>query len=41
LELPEQIKVECILGIGSPAEKKLPVPAGKLQQDKIKYNRWV
>lgn len=40
LALPEHIKVECILGIGHPAEEKQPVPADKLQQGKIKYNSW-
>jgi len=40
LGLPEQMKVECVLGIGHPDEKLLPVPAGKLQHDKIKYDRW-
>ena len=40
LGLPEQIKVESILAIGHPAEKKNPVPADKLQHDKIKSNRW-
>jgi nitroreductase len=40
LGLPEHIKVECILGIGHPAEKKLPVSADKLQRDKVKYDRW-
>jgi len=39
LALPEQMRVECILGIGHPDEKKQPVPAGKLQHDKVKYNR--
>lgn len=37
--LPEHIKVECILGIGHPAEEKKSVPLGNLQRDKIKYNR--
>ena len=37
--LPEQMKVECVLGIGYPGEKKLPVPEGNLQYDKVKYNR--
>ena len=41
LGLPEKIKVECVLGVGHPAEEKLPMAAGKLQRDKIKYNRWV
>ncbi len=40
LGLPEEIKVECILGIGHPAEEKSPVPADKLQRSKIKHNRW-
>lgn len=41
LGLPEHLKVECVLGIGHPAEEKQPVPAGSLQRDKIKYNRWI
>ena len=40
LGLPEQLKVEAILGIGHPAEMKNPVPSDKLQRDKIRYNRW-
>jgi len=40
LGLPEYMQVECILGIGHPAEKKEPLAADKLQHDKIKYNRW-
>jgi nitroreductase len=40
LGLPEQLKVESILGIGHPAEKKSPVPADKLQREKVKRNRW-
>ena len=40
LGLPEYLQVECILGIGHPAEKKEPLTADKLQHDKIKYNRW-
>jgi nitroreductase len=40
LGLPEQIKVECILGIGYPAEQKEPVSADTLQHDKIRNNRW-
>ncbi|MFA7404583.1 MAG: nitroreductase family protein [Pelobacteraceae bacterium] len=38
LGLPEQLKVECILGIGHPAEVKQPLPADKLQRDKIRFN---
>ncbi|OGU18144.1 MAG: NAD(P)H-dependent dehydrogenase/reductase [Geobacteraceae bacterium GWC2_53_11] len=40
LDLPEQLKVECVVGIGYPDEKKLPVPEDKLQNDKVKSNRW-
>ena len=40
LGMPEQIKIECILGIGHPAEKKRPVSADKLQHGKIRNNRW-
>jgi nitroreductase len=40
LGLPERIKVESILGIGHPAEHKVPVSADKLQHDKIRINRW-
>jgi nitroreductase len=40
LGLPEQVKVECILGIGHPAERKEPIAADKLQHDKIRRNRW-
>ena len=41
LGLPEHIKVECVVGIGHPGEEKQPVPADKLQRDKIKYNQWL
>lgn len=41
LGLPEHLKVECTLGIGYPDEKKPPVPAEKLQHDRITYNRRV
>lgn len=40
LGLPEEIKVECVLGIGHPDEEKSPLTADKLQRDKIRYNRW-
>lgn len=40
LGIPEKIKVECVLGIGYPDENKLPVPADRLQHDKVKLNRW-
>lgn len=40
LELPEHIKVECILGIGHPAELKNPVSEDSLQRNKIRKNSW-
>lgn len=40
LGLPESIKVESIIGIGYPAEVKLPVPAKKLQYEKVRRNRY-
>jgi len=40
LGLPEHIMVETIIGIGYPAERKIPVPAARLQRDKIRFNRW-
>ena len=40
LGLPEEIKVECIFGLGHPAETKRPVAADKLQREKIRYNHW-
>jgi nitroreductase len=40
LGIPQQIKVECILGIGHPAEKKSPVAADKLQLNKARNNCW-
>jgi nitroreductase len=38
LGLQEHIKVECILGIGHPAEKPKPLSANSLQRDRIWYN---
>ncbi len=38
LGLPEQIKVECILGIGHPAEEKQPVAPVELERDKVRIN---
>jgi nitroreductase len=40
LGLPEHIKVECIVGLGHPAEEKQPVPTEKLQFNKININCW-
>lgn len=38
LGLPEHIKVESIISIGHPGEKRQPLPAGKLQYDKVRHN---
>lgn len=38
LELPPQIRVEAIIGIGYPAEKRKPLAACQLQYDKIRHN---
>lgn len=38
LNLPRHIKVESIISIGYPAEKKAPLPAGKLRTDRIRHN---
>jgi len=40
LGLPEQFMVEAIIGIGHPAETKIPVPAEALQYEKVKRNRY-
>jgi len=40
LGIPEQIMVQAIIGIGHPAEKKMPVNAESLQSDKIRRNSW-
>lgn len=40
LGLPEHIKVESIVGVGHPAERKSPVVADSLPFDKIRYNGW-
>jgi nitroreductase len=40
LGLPEKITVECIVGIGYPAVLKQALPAGGLQYDKVKRNRY-
>ncbi|KAA0891880.1 NAD(P)H-dependent dehydrogenase/reductase [Oryzomonas rubra] len=40
LGLPERLGVVCVIGIGHPGEVKTPVPADKLQYDKVKRNRY-
>jgi nitroreductase len=37
LGLQERVKVECVLGIGHPAEHKQPLSAGKLQYARVHY----
>lgn len=40
LGLPEHVKVECIIGMGRPAENKSFISSDQLQREKIKNNRW-
>lgn len=40
LGLPEHIKVESILGVGHPAERKCSAVADSLAFDKIRHNGW-
>lgn len=40
LGLPENLKVESIISIGYPAEKKEPIPKEKLETHKIRINRY-
>lgn len=40
LELPENIVVESIIAIGYPVEMPEPLPAHRLQYDKIRRNGW-
>jgi len=38
--IPENIRVECIVALGYPAEKKRGIPANQLNQTKIRQNSW-
>ena len=40
LGLLEQVKVECILGIGHPDGQKSPISVDTLQHKKIRKNCW-
>ena len=40
LGIPSNLRVEAIISIGFPGENKKPLPAEKLQFEKIKYNRY-
>jgi nitroreductase len=40
LGLPSNLRVESVISIGFPGETKTPLPAEKLQFEKIKYNRY-
>jgi nitroreductase len=40
LGLPAHIKVESIISIGHPSEKREPLPASKLQHAKVKRNHY-
>lgn len=40
LGLPQHLRVEAIIGIGHPAEKRQPLAASQLQYDKVWHNRY-
>lgn len=40
LGLPEHMKVECIVSLGHPAEKRRGLASGKLQYDKVRHNTY-
>jgi nitroreductase len=40
LGIPQHLKVESIISIGYPAESKKPIPQGKLEFEKIRYNKF-
>lgn len=40
LDIPEQYSVECIVGIGHPAEEKKPYEENELPYDKIHHGKW-
>lgn len=40
LGLPEHVKVECIISIGHPGEKRRGLAASKLQNDKVRHNNY-
>ena len=40
LGLPDHIKVECIISIGLPGEKRQGLAAARLQFDKVRHNRY-
>lgn len=40
LGLPPQIRVEAIIGIGHPAEKRAPLDSSKLEYAKVRHNQY-
>ncbi|MDK9718473.1 MAG: nitroreductase family protein [Trichlorobacter sp.] len=40
LGIPSQIRVEAIIGVGYPAEKRTPLAADQLQYAKVRHNRY-
>jgi nitroreductase len=40
LGIPEAMKVECIVALGYPAEKREPVPRAELKQSKVHSNTY-
>jgi nitroreductase len=39
--IPEYIRIECIIALGYPAEKKRGIPANQLNYAKIRLNSWI
>lgn len=40
LGLPQKLRVEAIIAIGHPVEKRTPLSADKLEYDKVRHNRY-
>ncbi len=41
LELPEHLDVECVLGIGYPAQQPVPLEEGALKYDRVSFNSYL
>jgi len=40
LDIPEGLKVACIIALGHPAEKRTPLPASELDYGKLRHNTY-
>jgi nitroreductase len=41
MDIPEYFRIECIIALGYPAEKKRGIPANQLDHAKIRLNSWI